>query len=1030
MRFDSGASGTIVNLEAYEKQGYRLYEDLAATVASILDAAIRVLPELKLQQVQRRAKDPVSLRAKLLARGAVEAPELEAVVKDLAGCRLIFYSNSDVSRFIQSDIMRANFEVDWDRTRLHFPGAEVASPDSQFIANNYVVRLKADRAALPEYAPVAGLWCEVQVQTILNHAWSAMAHDTIYKRPSLDGIGLAQMERIDKRMTKIMREYLLPAGYEFQKVLNDFERLASGQRLANTDVLEAIASASNNNERIELLERFENEVLPLYDRIQEVYPDIRASLLRGVAAAHQVAAQPIETPFGNMEGKSSSDVVAKVAGILDDLRYADLEATFDALGELFLGSQNDVERKRVRESAGRLAKHELSAWREAGPVVQVRLVDKIAGLEPPLSAALRPLITEVYGQVLSPEITGTFSTSSTVTWSTGCVVQSEALQSVRAKAMAGLEAQYIEAIDDDTKRDIIAALKEATRTPTQGRYGDEFLLQVLEDTLRLVDFLNKHATSQSYVIKQQCEHDLLFFLRRSRGIGKRGDPNQALAAAGDALSAGILRYRDTLNGSREYVVFKTLVGFNSVFPPDWDADSWDFRASEAYREERIREFVAELTQENADEWLAIVKACAAVRSEDLATFPIFGKFLRLVAKEKPSIAQVWLSHATEAPLSRFLPGMLSGLSESLPAATRAFVENALTTRVQINEVAHYLRHAEPVDGGLLERTLAVSQDIGDLGGVGSCLEASVARTSDLGVEVARRVFVSALSHLDAVGNTNWAHVASMWWQRSGLFSALSDDELVLVLAGLLKLPRLEYQAEEMLRAIASRLPNEVLDYFGRRLKRELETDRDGSLDGNYEALPFEFFSLDGQSFSSARIVVEKAWEWSSADPIMARFRGANFVAQMFPNWSSSLEEVLGEYVRSGDAGKQIFVLGILEHYNGNAFIHPIMRDLIEVLPDDSKLFGQARIALLSTGVVSGEFGHVEAYRFKREQMQEWLEDSRVQVRRFAEGVIHGLDLDIAAERRRAEEDIAMRRLEYGESPFPPAPSSEDGESTN
>jgi hypothetical protein len=42
-------------------------------------------------------------------------------IKDLAGCRLIFYSNSDVSRFQQSGIITDNFDVDWDRTKIHYP---------------------------------------------------------------------------------------------------------------------------------------------------------------------------------------------------------------------------------------------------------------------------------------------------------------------------------------------------------------------------------------------------------------------------------------------------------------------------------------------------------------------------------------------------------------------------------------------------------------------------------------------------------------------------------------------------------------------------------------------------------------------------------------------------------------------------------------------------------------------------------------------------------------------------------------------
>lgn len=75
------------------------------------------------------------------------------------------------------------------------------------------------------------------MQTILNHAWSEMEHDILYKRPRLEGFGGRLMSDIEERMQKIMRDYLIPAGYEFQKVINDYERLSSGKELFDEGAL-------------------------------------------------------------------------------------------------------------------------------------------------------------------------------------------------------------------------------------------------------------------------------------------------------------------------------------------------------------------------------------------------------------------------------------------------------------------------------------------------------------------------------------------------------------------------------------------------------------------------------------------------------------------------------------------------------------------------------------------------------------------------------------------------------------------------
>ena len=53
-----------------------------------------------------------------------------------------------------------------------------------------------------------------------------------------------------------------------------------------------------------------------------------------------------------------------------------------------------------------------------------------------------------------------------------------------------------------------------------------------------------------------------------------------------------------------------------------------------------------------------------------------------------------------------------------------------------------------------------------------------------------------------------------------------------------------------------------------------------------------------------------------------------------------------------------------------------------VRADDDRL-GSVEVALLSTGVVSGEFGIVEAYRAKKDAVASWLEDLRPKVRTFA-----------------------------------------------
>lgn len=208
-----------MRFEDYEREAWSKYAAFGETVADILRAAIRTAGGYRLQQVRSRAKDATSLRKKLEERGKergidlVDAEGLEAEIKDLAGCRIVFYTNGDVSKLISSGLIAENFEI--LEVKLHHPRRETEDAAGLYISNHYLVRLRDDRLKLPEYGAFAGMRCEVQVQTILNHAWAEMAHDTIYKEPELDAFGTRALDAIKTRMARIARRYLVPAGYEF-----------------------------------------------------------------------------------------------------------------------------------------------------------------------------------------------------------------------------------------------------------------------------------------------------------------------------------------------------------------------------------------------------------------------------------------------------------------------------------------------------------------------------------------------------------------------------------------------------------------------------------------------------------------------------------------------------------------------------------------------------------------------------------------------------------------------------------------------
>jgi ppGpp synthetase/RelA/SpoT-type nucleotidyltranferase len=160
-----------VNYDEYIREGHRAYEGFARTVAEILRAAIDDSgKDFRVQLITSRAKSDTSLRRKLTERGLLQSRSIETELKDLAGCRLVFYTNTDVDRFLNSRLIFENFKVDFDSSKIHHAVGTDRPAEELYFAIHYLVSLTDERLALAEYRKYKGMRCEVQIQTILNHA--------------------------------------------------------------------------------------------------------------------------------------------------------------------------------------------------------------------------------------------------------------------------------------------------------------------------------------------------------------------------------------------------------------------------------------------------------------------------------------------------------------------------------------------------------------------------------------------------------------------------------------------------------------------------------------------------------------------------------------------------------------------------------------------------------------------------------------------------------------------------------------------
>lgn len=154
------------------------YQEVASLVQDKLDT---VLQDAGIKAVvSSRAKRPSRLAAKLEKRAPEKGyhtfRDIYDDIVDLAGCRVALYMPQD--RDVVGEIIQKLFnEV---RPVKHFPKDRGPGDSLGYVADHYLVTLKPETLRKKELR-YADTHVEIQVASVLMHAWAEVTHDLIYK---------------------------------------------------------------------------------------------------------------------------------------------------------------------------------------------------------------------------------------------------------------------------------------------------------------------------------------------------------------------------------------------------------------------------------------------------------------------------------------------------------------------------------------------------------------------------------------------------------------------------------------------------------------------------------------------------------------------------------------------------------------------------------------------------------------------------------------------------------------------------------
>ena len=125
--------------------------------------------------VEGRVKSEDSLAGKLELKGQKYNSLFD--ITDIIGLRVITFYIDDVEKV--ATVLERNFEIDWENSVDKRKAHETDS--FGYLSLHYVCRIPEGDPAVKDCPELQNLHFEVQIRTVLQHAWANMNHDTGYK---------------------------------------------------------------------------------------------------------------------------------------------------------------------------------------------------------------------------------------------------------------------------------------------------------------------------------------------------------------------------------------------------------------------------------------------------------------------------------------------------------------------------------------------------------------------------------------------------------------------------------------------------------------------------------------------------------------------------------------------------------------------------------------------------------------------------------------------------------------------------------
>ena len=947
-----------MNLIEEYKNEWNRYFAFSKAISKILKTYLKD-NKIRFQAVTYRAKTPESLEKKLTKSEYKSLKGLDELA-DLAGCRVIFYLESDATRF-----KNTIYEIFGRKNISYHPKY---SKDS-YNADHFRIKLSKERTALVEYANFEGLKCEIQVTNVLYHAWSELNHDVFYKfEDGLKEFDSDEFNQLNERFSKVMQESIKKAMHDFEFIYKDFIKLENAFEFYNIENLNNARSTSNST-----LSEFLKRLLESLINFGEKYPNGLTSIdlvKQCIYSARNNRYEAIR--FGNQEfpGKTYEDIILESSKVYKALAFAYPDEALSFIREfnnLFKEENNNF----IKELVDKLFEPELRIIENSGYILQWYLSWEIVW-DYELYLKNQPLYFYCVKKLLSLDFSNSYSQGRSINIVSGTFQYHISLEELRLQIIDHLMDMYLNSSYHVEKAEILRVLERSFHFYPRGNVDSNLVKMLEREQNYLFDFSLYSYEDSSPVLRNEL--DIL-----CKSVIK-------------SIPVGGREFYAILKESQAEYELRKLI-FNS-------GNEWFYGAKYEVQVQKVKDWILNKSPDELDRIVLFVVQVLH-EYENIRDTLKFGIFIKGTVQACPEIGFILLKNHFGLSQNVF-EQIILGIHSNDPELASILIYDFIENQYDINRLAWLINVIDGVDLENVESCYNSLREQSFPLGTFHFLQKLVSSIKGHHPESQKfkKIFLEVFSILteEEIG-VDIRHCLCSW---SDIVGAEFDDEMLdAVMEYIVTLKDIE-NLEYDLANIFKKRPENVLRMLKLRLENKISQKK-----SNYDVVPFSLHYLDKEFANNAHALNEFFELYREFVPKNRRHI-VSLVETLFNVNEKYIEDELLKILDTEEG--PAFVYDVLrDKFDSISLVSPLFAKLVQRLPSDDETFDKLYFLMHQSGVLHGEEGQLLAFEAKVESLKIMLNNNEdPKIKTFAIKAIEIFEKEIAVESRDVEFQLAAK----------------------